>query len=117
MHPGRTTDMTQKRGLGRGLGALIPGASSEPEPEQELRTRSTEDEPERTEEQASVRPADMFFTGERAGADEERAQREESPARDLAGGMAKAAAQRRGKNDSATRGRTANGSKSRTASS
>lgn len=102
--------MTQKRGLGRGLGALIPGAGSSAAPEQELRTRSTTrarsgDE----EESASDRPVDMFFSGERVSDQEEQAQRERAPRQDIAGAMARAAAERRGRAGSA---RTASGQQS-----
>src|SRR5699024_8749270 len=91
--------MTQKRGLGRGLGALIPGAGSTPAPEQELRTRT--------------RPVGMFSSGEKASYEEERAQRERAGAHDLATGMARAAAERRnrtaaGARRSASRGPEAN---------
>ncbi|WP_193106312.1 ParB/RepB/Spo0J family partition protein [Brachybacterium sp. FME24] len=88
--------MTQKRGLGRGLGALIPGAGSTPAPEQELRTRTrpaSEDE----EPAASNRPVDMFFSGEQASADDDRPQRERARRQDLASAMARDAAQRRGR--------------------
>ncbi|MDN5820339.1 MAG: hypothetical protein L0H39_02500, partial [Brachybacterium sp.] len=99
--------MTQKRGLGRGLGALIPGAGSTPAPEQELRTRtSSAASPEG--ESGSTRPVDMFFSGERTTREEENAQRERAGARDLATGMARAAAERRGRAGS-TAGRRSTG--------
>lgn len=87
--------MTQKRGLGRGLGALIPGAGSTSAPEQELRTRTrpADDSEDRS---GSTRPVDMFFSGERVDADG-RAQRGRGDALDLATGMARAAAERRGR--------------------
>ena len=85
--------MTQKRGLGRGLGALIPGAGSSPAPEQELRTRTRPQE-EGSSAASSTRPVDMFFSGEKVSS-------EDAPlrggARDLATGMARAAAERRGR--------------------
>ena len=56
--------MTQKRGLGRGLGALIPGAGSTSAPEQELRTR-TRPADETAGGSGAPRPVDMFFSGER----------------------------------------------------
>ncbi|APX33509.1 chromosome partitioning protein ParB [Brachybacterium sp. P6-10-X1] len=92
--------MTQKRGLGRGLGALIPGAGSGPAPEQELRTRVR---PESADEEStpSDRPVDMFFSGESASRDDDRPQRERARRPDLAGDMARAAAQRRGRTASA----------------
>ena len=93
--------MTQKRGLGRGLGALIPGAGSSAAPEQELRTRSTTRARSADEEQsASDRPVDMFFSGESVSDQEERAQRERPPRQDIAGAMARAAAERRGRSGS-----------------
>ncbi|MEJ6541934.1 ParB/RepB/Spo0J family partition protein [Brachybacterium paraconglomeratum] len=85
--------MTQKRGLGRGLGALIPGAGSSPAPEQELRTRSRPQE-EGGSAASSTRPVDMFFSGEKVSS-EDAPQR--GGARDLATGMARAAAERRGR--------------------
>lgn len=104
--------MTQKRGLGRGLGALIPGAGSTPAPapEGELRTRvrPATEEPERS---SSPRPVDMFFSGEKVTSEEERPQRERGRSQDLAGEMAKAAAARRG------RGTTARGAGARSGSS
>lgn len=91
--------MTQKRGLGRGLGALIPGAGSTPAPEQELRTR-TRPTTGTDGETGSARPVDMFFSGEKVSREEEKAQRERAGARDLATGMARAAAERRGRTGS-----------------
>lgn len=91
--------MTQKRGLGRGLGALIPGAGSAPAPEQELRTR-TRPTAGSDGETGSARPVDMFFSGEKVSREEEKAQRERAGARDLATGMARAAAERRGRTGS-----------------
>ena len=91
--------MTQKRGLGRGLGALIPGAGSTPAPEQELRTR-TRPTAGSDGEASGVRPVDMFFSGEQVSREEEKAQRERAGARDLATGMARAAAERRGRTGS-----------------
>ncbi|MCZ4326577.1 ParB/RepB/Spo0J family partition protein [Brachybacterium paraconglomeratum] len=85
--------MTQKRGLGRGLGALIPGAGSSPAPEQELRTRTRPQE-EGGSAASSTRPVDMFFSGEKVSS-EDAPQR--GGARDLATGMARAAAERRGR--------------------
>ena len=85
--------MTQKRGLGRGLGALIPGAGSSPAPEQELRTRTRPQE-EGSSAASSTRPVDMFFSGEKVSS-EDAPQR--GGARDLATGMARAAAERRGR--------------------
>lgn len=85
--------MTQKRGLGRGLGALIPGAGSSPAPEQELRTR-TRPQDEGGSAASSTRPVDMFFSGEKVSS-EDAPQR--GGARDLATGMARAAAERRGR--------------------
>ena len=64
--------MTQKRGLGRGLGALIPGAGSTPAPEQELRTRTRPDSAAGTGS-ANPRPVDMFFSGDFAAIDPEAA--------------------------------------------
>lgn len=87
--------MTQKRGLGRGLGALIPGAGSSPAPEQELRTRTRpQEEEEGGSAASSTRPVDMFFSGEKVSS-EDAPQR--GGARDLATGMARAAAERRGR--------------------
>lgn len=104
--------MTQKRGLGRGLGALIPGAGSpaarpsapSPAPEHGspaeadgagLRTRShPRTAPEPGEAGASSRPVDMFFSGDPAGAAERTGGRAGS-GRDVAGAMARAAAERR----------------------
>lgn len=86
--------MTQKRGLGRGLGALIPGAGSSPAPEQELRTRTRPQEEEGGSAASSTRPVDMFFSGEKVSS-EDAPQR--GGARDLATGMARAAAERRGR--------------------
>lgn len=90
--------MTQKRGLGRGLGALIPGAgsgSSAPqEEEQPLRTRRhprTEAEP--GESGSSSRPVDMFFSGDPV--DSDRPARERASTRDLGGDMARAAKEKR----------------------
>lgn len=94
--------MTQKRGLGRGLGALIPGAGSSPAPEQELRTRTRPQE-EGGSAASSTRPVDMFFSGEKVSS-EDAPQR--GGARDLATGMARAAAERRGR----TAGRSASSS-------
>lgn len=89
--------MTQKRGLGRGLGALIPGAGSAPAPEQELRTRAaTRARSEEAEQSASERPVDMFFSGEELS-EEERQLRDRGPRQDLAGDMARDAAKRRGR--------------------
>ncbi|MFE7603942.1 ParB/RepB/Spo0J family partition protein [Brachybacterium paraconglomeratum] len=85
--------MTQKRGLGRGLGALIPGAGSSPAAEQELRTRTRPQE-EGGSAASSTRPVDMFFSGEKVSS-EDAPQR--GGARDLATGMARAAAERRGR--------------------
>ena len=87
--------MTQKRGLGRGLGALIPGAGSTSAPEQELRTR-TRPADETAGGSGAPRPVDMFFSGERLDS-EERPQRGRGDALDLATGMARAAAERRGR--------------------
>jgi ParB family chromosome partitioning protein len=101
--------MTQKRGLGRGLGALIPGAGSAPAPEQELRTR-TRPQPEGGSSSTSPRPVDMFFSGEKVS--EEAPQRGADGARDLAVGMARAAAERRGR----TAGRGAAGTSRRSSS-
>lgn len=115
--------MTQKRGLGRGLGSLIPSAapqtsspdrvqSEEPAPatnrtrarqdaaadtveEQTLRTRShPRTAPEPGESGASTRPVDMFFSGEPVAGREEKPSRTSS-GRDLADSMARAAAERR----------------------
>lgn len=97
--------MTQKRGLGRGLGALIPGAgATTPAAEPELRTRSQRAGAASGEQGSSTRPVDMFFSGERIRAEEERAARERPAAHDLAAGMAKAAAERRSKSGSRSRG-------------
>ncbi|MBB5832978.1 ParB/RepB/Spo0J family partition protein [Brachybacterium aquaticum] len=90
--------MTQKRGLGRGLGALIPGAGTSPAPEQELRTRTRPSAGEGGRN-GTTRPVDMFFSGEKVAADEA-PQRGSESARDLATGMARAAAERRGRNGS-----------------
>ena len=89
--------MTQKRGLGRGLGALIPGAGSAPAaaPTPELRTRTPRTD-SASERVAAERPVDMFFSGDRVGEDDA-ASRARSNPRDLAGDMAKAAAERRGR--------------------
>ena len=87
--------MTQKRGLGRGLGALIPGAGSTSAPEQELRTR-TRPADETAGGSGAPRPVDMFFSGERLDS-EGRPQRGRGDALDLATGMARAAAERRGR--------------------
>ncbi|ATG56379.1 chromosome partitioning protein ParB [Brachybacterium ginsengisoli] len=88
--------MTQKRGLGRGLGALIPGAGSTPAPDQGLRTR-TQAPSSSSGESASTRPVDMFFSGESVSRQEENAQRGRAGTKDLATGMARAAAERRGR--------------------
>jgi ParB family chromosome partitioning protein len=88
--------MTQKRGLGRGLGALIPGAGTAPAPEQELRTRARTDSASEARP-AATRPVDMFFSGEKVSTDDDRPDRERPVARDLAAGMARAAAERRGR--------------------
>ncbi|ATG50574.1 chromosome partitioning protein ParB [Brachybacterium vulturis] len=93
--------MTQKRGLGRGLGALIPGAGSTPAPEQELRTR-TRPATSSGGESGSTRPVDMFFSGEKVSREEESAQRERAGAHDLATGMARAAAERRSRSGNVT---------------
>lgn len=87
--------MTQKRGLGRGLGALIPGAGSTPAPEQELRTRTSPSDASEGRS-SSPRPVDMFFSGEKIG-ETARTQRGGAGAHDLAAGMARAAAERRGR--------------------
>ena len=96
--------MTQKRGLGRGLGALIPGAGAPAGSEQELRTRThPRTEPEPGEKGSSARPVDMFFSGDPVEHDESDAsgrQRRSRP--DLAGDMARAAAARRGRGRSST---------------
>ena len=90
--------MTQKRGLGRGLGALIPGAGTAPAPGQDLRTRShPRTSPEAGEKGSSTRPVDMFFSGEPVHSDSARPQRERAAKQDLAGDMARAAAERRGR--------------------
>lgn len=90
--------MTQKRGLGRGLGALIPGAGTAPAPSQDLRTRShPRTSPEAGEKGSSTRPVDMFFSGEPVHSDSDRPQRERAAKQDLAGDMARAAAERRGR--------------------
>lgn len=88
--------MTQKRGLGRGLGALIPGAGTSPAPEQELRTRvrPASQDGERTPRD---RPVDMFFSGDRVSEAEEREERARSGRHDIADDMARAAATRRGR--------------------
>ncbi len=115
--------MTQKRGLGRGLGALIPGAgptaprsttapapaAASPEPvaspsspaesdaEQatSLRTRNhPRTSPEPGESGAGSRPVDMFFSGDPVGGTE-RPTRGSGNGRDVAGAMARAAAERR----------------------
>lgn len=96
--------MTQKRGLGRGLGALIPGAGSTPAPEQELRTRTR---PASESGARSSRPVDMFFSGEQVSTEAERAQQERSAPYDLAAGMARAAAERRGRTAGGGNGRSA----------
>ena len=96
--------MTQKRGLGRGLGALIPGAGSTPAPEQELRTRTRPSDA--TEGRSNApRPVDMFFSGEKAG-ESDRPQRGSAGAHDLAAGMARAAAERRGRNSATSAARS-----------
>src|SRR5699024_7632693 len=51
-------------------------------------------------EAGGVRPVDMFFSGEQVSREEEKAQRERAGARDLATGMARAAAERRGRTGS-----------------
>lgn len=90
--------MTQKRGLGRGLGALIPGAGTAPATGQDLRTRShPRTSPEAGEKGASSRPVDMFFSGDPVQSDEERPQRDRASKQDIAGEMARAAAERRGR--------------------
>lgn len=95
--------MTQKRGLGRGLGALIPGAGSTPAPEQELRTRTRPSDA--TEgRSSSPRPVDMFFSGEKVG-ESDRPQRGSAGAHDLAAGMARAAAERRGRTNGSSSAR------------
>lgn len=85
--------MTQKRGLGRGLGALIPGGSTPPA-EQPLRTRShprTSAEP--GESGASTRPVDMFFSGDPT--DGQSSERIRAARGDIAGDMARDARERR----------------------
>lgn len=94
--------MTQKRGLGRGLGALIPGAGAgtgtAPASGQDLRTRThPRTSPEAGEKGASTRPVDMFFSGDPVTADQERPQRDRASKQDIAGEMARAAAERRGR--------------------
>lgn len=115
--------MTQKRGLGRGLGALIPGAgptdarseaqearpTSAPAPASDvapapeaageetapLRARShPRTRPEPGEAGATSRPVDMFFSGEPVGGGERGGGRG-AGGRDVAGAMARAAAERR----------------------
>ena len=95
--------MTQKRGLGRGLGALIPGAGSTPAPEQELRTRTRP----ASESGSRSRPVDMFFSGEQVSTEAERAQESRPAPYDLADGMARAAAERRGRTAGGANGRSA----------
>ena len=87
--------MTQKRGLGRGLGALIPGAGAgtgtAPASGQDLRTRThPRTSPEAGEKGASTRPVDMFFSGDPVTADQERPQRDRASKQDIAGEMARA---------------------------
>ena len=72
---------------------MIPGAASSPAPEQELRTRTRPQE-EGSSAASSTRPVDMFFSGEKVSS-EDAPQR--GGARDLATGMARAAAERRGR--------------------
>ncbi|GAA1723847.1 ParB/RepB/Spo0J family partition protein [Brachybacterium phenoliresistens] len=94
--------MTQRRGLGRGLGALIPGAgvsaprASDQDPE--LRTRRPA-EPEAAEAAESAatgpRPVDMFFSGDPLPESGESRARRRPGGPDLAGAMARAAAERR----------------------
>lgn len=104
--------MTQKRGLGRGLGALIPGAGSAPAPEQELRTRSTtRTRSDQEEQSASERPVDMFFSGEEISEEAGR-QRDRGPRQDLAGAMARDAAKRRGRGTTASSGASSGAAKS-----
>lgn len=102
--------MTQKRGLGRGLGALIPGAGSpvarpsapsapaapaSPAEAEGLRTRNhPRTAPEPGEAGASSRPVDMFFSGDPVGGTDRQGGRGGS-GRDVAGAMARAAAERR----------------------
>ena len=109
--------MTQKRGLGRGLGALIPGAGSAPAPEQELRTRSTvRTRSDQEEQSVSERPVDMFFSGEEIS-EEARRQRDRGPRQDLAGDMARDAAKRRGRGTTSSGAQTGKNRTSRSATS
>src|SRR5690625_4498952 len=109
--------MTQKRGLGRGLGALIPGAGSAPAPEQELRTRSTvRTRSDQGHQSASERPVDMSFAGEEISA-EARRQRDRGPRQDLAGEMAREAAKRRGRGTTSSGAQTGRNRTSRSATS
>ena len=97
--------MTQNRGLGRGLGALIPGGSPQPAPAEEgLRTRShPRTAPEPGEPGASVRPVDMFFSGDpvepaadaREDAREGAAGRSRPARTDIASDMARSVRERR----------------------
>ncbi len=129
--------MTQKRGLGRGLGALIPGAgptaprstaapaapaavspepaavsaSSPAEAEQaaSLRTRNhPRTSPEPGESGAGSRPVDMFFSGDPVGG-AERPARGSGNGRDVAGAMARAAAERRAAKKTPSRSTAAQG--------
>jgi ParB family chromosome partitioning protein len=100
--------MTQKRGLGRGLGALIPGGST-PSDEQPLRTRShprTSAEP--GEAGSSTRPVDMFFSGDPAEA--QSAERTRAARGDIAGDMARDARERRAAARAGTRSSRGRGS-------
>ncbi|MFC0674953.1 ParB/RepB/Spo0J family partition protein [Brachybacterium hainanense] len=107
--------MTQRRGLGRGLGALIPGAGA-PSPQAsqqdpELRTRRTaapaEDEPGA---ESGPRPVDMFFSGDPLpAASEPRPRRRAGGSTDLAGAMARAAAERRSTSRGSSRRKTTSG--------
>ncbi|MGY5766093.1 ParB/RepB/Spo0J family partition protein [Brachybacterium sp. DNPG3] len=108
--------MTQKRGLGRGLGALIPGAGL-PAAAPALRTRTQAGAVDATGRDASARPVDLFFTGDRVERDaEEETPRERGRSRDLASDMARAAAERRGRSGS-SRSRRGSASSAGSASS
>ncbi len=93
--------MTQKRGMGRGLGALIGGAGSTARGDDELRTRTPRTAPEGGEKAAGARPVDMFFSGDPVESDGAEAAPRERLSRDLGGDMARAAKERRARSTAA----------------
>lgn len=105
--------MTQRRGLGRGLGALIPGAgvsasrASDQDPELRTRRPAEPEVAEVAEAAAGPRPVDMFFSGDPLPESGESRARRRPGGADLAGAMARAAAERRSAARGSTRRRSA----------